>query len=113
MGLEPHPLEASCSPMCWSAIEQQADTKGITLNHELDAELPVVWVNRVSHQVLSNLVGNAVAYTPPGGSVHLGTARIESTWTSPVGRLPRQSAPITSKSSSRSRCDWGNSSRRC
>ena len=29
------------------------------------------------HQVLSNLVGNAVAYTPPGGRVDLGTARQE------------------------------------
>ena len=38
-------------------------------------QLPVAWVNRLQmHQVLANLVGDAVAYAPPGARVMLGTA---------------------------------------
>ncbi len=76
MDFEPHPLDALLADVL-VAHQARAETKGIASNHELDAGLPVVSVNRVQmHQVLSNLVGNAVAYTPPGGQVHLGTARI-------------------------------------
>ena len=67
IGLEPHPLDTLLADVL-VGHQARADAKGITLNHELDAGLPVVSVNRVQmHQVLSNLVGNAVAYTPPGG----------------------------------------------
>jgi signal transduction histidine kinase len=77
MSLEAHALDALLADVL-VGHQARADAKGITLNHELDAGLPVVSINRVQmHQVLTNLVGNAVAYTPPGGSVHLGTARIE------------------------------------
>ncbi len=76
MDLEPHPLDALLADVL-VAHQARAETKGIALEHEPDAGLPVVSVNRVQmHQVLTNLVANAVAYTPPGGRVHLGTARI-------------------------------------
>ncbi len=76
MNFEPHPLDALLADV-FVGHQARADARGITLNHELDAGLPVVSINRVQmHQVLTNLVANAVAYTPPGGRVHLGTARI-------------------------------------
>ena len=77
MDLEPHPMDALLADVL-VAHRARAETKGITLEHEPNAELPVVSMNRVQmHQVLTNLVANAVAYTPPGGQVHLGTARID------------------------------------
>ncbi|MCJ7678016.1 MAG: PAS domain-containing protein [Anaerolineales bacterium] len=77
MNLEPHPLDALLADVR-VAHQARADAKGITLEYEPDASLPVAWVNRLQmHQVLANLVGNAVAYTPSGGRVMLGTARHE------------------------------------
>jgi two-component system phosphate regulon sensor histidine kinase PhoR len=61
----------------------------------LDASLPVAWVNRVQmHQVLANLVGNAVAYTPPGGMVVLGTARQEVGGKEFVGAVVHNSGTV-------------------
>jgi len=77
MDLEPHPLDALLADVL-VGYQARADAKGIAIDHEPDVSLPVASVNRMQmHQVLANLVGNAVAYTPPGGRVHLGTARIE------------------------------------
>ncbi len=77
MDLEPHPLDALLADVL-VGYQARAEAKGIVLDHEPEVSLPVARVNRVQmHQVLANLVGNAVAYTPPRGSVHLGTARTE------------------------------------
>jgi PAS domain S-box-containing protein len=76
MDFEPHPLDALLADVL-VAHQARAETKGIALEHDPNAGLPVVSINRVQmHQVLTNLVANAVAYTPPGGRVRLGTARI-------------------------------------
>ena len=51
--------------------------KALTLEVAIPPELPSVWVDAERlHQVLSNLLGNAVKFTPPGGRVSV-TAREE------------------------------------
>jgi len=77
MDRDPHPLD-SLLVVVRVAHQARADTKRVRLEHDLDPSLPVASINRSQiYQVLTNLVANAVAYTPPGGQVHLGTARSE------------------------------------
>jgi two-component system sensor histidine kinase NblS len=49
-----------------------AKDKGITLIKEVSPHLPKVWGNYdLLLQVMANLVGNALKFTPPGGKVYL------------------------------------------
>jgi signal transduction histidine kinase len=76
--VEAHSYELNLRPLEVSALVQtvtkrltpQADSKAIALNIELSADLPHVLADedRVV-QVLTNLVGNALQYTPESGSV--------------------------------------------
>lgn len=51
----------------------QAEERGVTMRMEVDPHVPpaLVDADRI-HQALSNLVANALKFTPPGGTVRLG-----------------------------------------
>lgn len=60
-------------------VAGQAAEKGLALDADVPADLPAVWADRERlHQVLGNLMGNAVKFTPPGGRVSV-TARLDPT----------------------------------
>jgi histidine kinase len=59
-----------------SHLQRQFAEKGVTLRLELAEGLPALSVDRDRlQQVLLNLLGNALQYTPAGGSVRLSLAR--------------------------------------
>jgi len=53
-------------------FQRAAEDLGVTLINELPGELPEVRADRAQiHHVFSNLLSNALKYTPPGGNVAL------------------------------------------
>jgi signal transduction histidine kinase len=62
-----------------SHLNRQFEEKGIHLEEKLDDDLPNVFVDKDRIlQVLTNLVGNALQYTPAGGRVAITAARVKS-----------------------------------
>lgn len=60
-------------------LNRQFEEKGIHLEEQLDADLPNVSADKDRIlQVLTNLIGNALQYTPPGGSVVITATRVKS-----------------------------------
>ncbi len=60
------------------AIQAQAAAKGLTVSRDVPEGLPLCDIDaqRIL-QVLHNLLGNAIAHTPPGGSITLGARPVE------------------------------------
>jgi len=57
----------------------RAEAKNFLLQHELNPGVPAVVVNREQMiQVITNLMSNALSYTPPGGHVLLSSERINT-----------------------------------
>jgi len=57
----------------------RAEAKNILLQHELNPEVPAVMVNREQMiRVITNLMGNALSYTPPGGEVLLSSEYVNA-----------------------------------
>jgi PAS domain S-box-containing protein len=76
IGLElaPHPLDALLAEVL-VAQSPSAQARAVDLTHEPNLNLPVALVSRTQIvQVFTNLVANAIAYTPSGGHVRLSTA---------------------------------------
>jgi signal transduction histidine kinase len=67
-------LQAACR-----RLERQYAEKGVSLLvADLPAQLPLVWADEDRlNQVLTNLLGNALQYTPPGGQVRVSASHQE------------------------------------
>jgi signal transduction histidine kinase len=58
------------------AFEQQATRRGVSLDLQIDDDMPLLHIDRERmQQVLGNLVGNALRYTPPEGMITLAATR--------------------------------------
>jgi len=65
-----HPREIAAEVL--DVMTPQAREKGITLEGEWPESLPPIYANRdLLYQAVTNLVGNAVKYTPDGGHVRV------------------------------------------
>jgi signal transduction histidine kinase len=59
----------------------QAEQKGLHLTYTLDPELPQVAVHLFSlERVITELLTNALKYTPPDGTIHLATQKLPDHW---------------------------------
>ena len=76
--LEIRPLDVfSLVQMVTKRLAPQADSKRISLNSGLPANLPTVLADEDrAIQVLTNLIGNALQYTPEGGKVAISARRL-------------------------------------
>ncbi len=91
LGLERAPL--SVRELVAETVENErvlASSASLELQVDLEPELPAVWADRHRlEQVLENLIGNAIKFTPVGGRVTVGAGRRPREvlfWVSDTGR---------------------------
>lgn len=71
----PHDLAALARPLTYS-FASLAETRGITLSFDAPTNLPLVALDPPKFEtVLTNLIANALKFTPSGGSVTVAVAR--------------------------------------
>jgi len=60
-----------------------AEERNLRIKTELSPDLPAVWLDEpMIVQAVSNLVTNAMNYTPAGGQIDVRTSRVDSEWVS-------------------------------
>lgn len=117
------PLDRSIVPLAplvsqvLSEIDVARPNRGVVVTSNVDADLPAAFADRERvHQVLFNLVDNAVRYTPAGGAVTVGARRRngnvqievhDSGVGIPAEHLPRLFERFYRVDTSRSRADDG------
>jgi signal transduction histidine kinase len=73
------PREEAVDPLlnvACRAMQHAASEKGVELSCEVEGGLPLVYADRDRiDQVLGNLIGNAVRFTPAGGRIRVGAER--------------------------------------
>jgi len=76
-----HPLPQDLNRIIQTLVNDRrmiAEGRGLTLAIDLQPGLPAVWLDEVMVvQVISNLLTNALNYTPAGGQVCISTRRME------------------------------------
>ncbi len=117
------PLDRSIVPLAplvsqvLSEIDVARPNRGVVVTSDVDADLPAAFADRERvHQVLFNLVDNAVRFTPAGGAVTVGARRRngnvqievhDSGVGIPAEHLPRLFERFYRVDTSRSRADDG------
>ena len=78
-GLTIEPRRVNVAEVTSDAVRVQeplASSMSLELRLDLERDLPDVWADRDRLlQVFENLIGNAIKFTPPGGSITVGAAR--------------------------------------
>jgi PAS domain S-box-containing protein len=78
-GLTIEPRRVNVAEITSDAVRDgkpRASSRSLELRLDLERELPDVWADRDRLlQVFENLIGNAIQFTPPGGSIAVGAAR--------------------------------------
>jgi signal transduction histidine kinase/transcriptional regulator with GAF, ATPase, and Fis domain len=63
------------------SFEQKIKEKGVKISQKFNPDLPDVWCDRYRLiQVLSNLVSNAIKYTPEGGTIEIAAEYAINNW---------------------------------
>ncbi|MEX0832955.1 MAG: ATP-binding protein [Actinomycetota bacterium] len=73
------PAEVEVGPLVSNVLSEVEVTRsnGVAVDNKVPSELPAVWADPERlHQVLFNLLDNAVRFTPPGGEVTVSAARV-------------------------------------